>query len=697
MSQRESEAGTPEAALVEALRAHDAAIEARGGGLWLGGEPTFTDRHSSEPCWNGGALGGDKRERGLQVAAALAAAHPGAVFLRTLGRQYPGESAPRWSFGVYRRRDGAAVWRGPLDPACGGGSSSEAQAAALRDAVAARLGGRSFRCAQSLPERLVLGEVADDDPALARAPAGTVALGDAGPTDTLAERGALLFCFGVIDGAAQVDLPAADSVERFLGWLSEIAAAASEIGLAGLRLGGAPPPVDDSVWSATITPDPGVLEINGAPESSLVAYHQQLRWTYGAAAAVGLEPARLFFNGDVAPSGGGGHVTFGGPAPERSPFFRAPMLLPRLLAYANRHPALSYWFAPECVGSSSQSPRPDEVARESFDELGVALELLSRLEAPTPADLWTALAPFLADRFGNTHRTEINAEKLWNPYLPLRGRLGLVEMRALRMPPDAERAAAIAALLRALLAYLSTSEVSLELRDWGAELHDRFALPHFQRVDLDAVLGELAAAGLGLGEPLRRALRDDAHLLVGELALPAGATLRLRWAREFWPLMSDDNQPEQSSRLIDASCARLELTITSAGAMDPERAPALVVGGYRVPWGRDGDTLVRALRFRRFVPGRGLHPHVPALDPLLFDVGEQRLALHGWRPGGGSYDGLPADLAEAARRRAERFVVSARPDAPAPVPVPRSALSPWTVDLRRLPPTSGRAAEPSES
>ena len=70
---------------------------------------------------------------------------------------------------------------------------------------------------------------------------------------------------------------------------------------------------------------------------------------------------------------------------------------------------------------------------------------LQRQEDPTPEFLWASLAPFLADPSGNSHRSELNIEKLWNPYLPGRGCLGLVEFRAFRMARSAERSASIAA------------------------------------------------------------------------------------------------------------------------------------------------------------------------------------------------------------------------------------------------------------
>ena len=45
------------------LHRHDEALTALGLRVWVGGEPTFTDRFDASPEWRVGALGGDKEER----------------------------------------------------------------------------------------------------------------------------------------------------------------------------------------------------------------------------------------------------------------------------------------------------------------------------------------------------------------------------------------------------------------------------------------------------------------------------------------------------------------------------------------------------------------------------------------------------------------------------------------------------------
>ena len=234
-----------------------------------------------------------------------------------------------------------------------------------------------------------------------------------------------------------------------------------------------------------MTPDPGVIEVNGAPAPDLETFYREALATYAAAEAGGLSPVRYRFNGQVSDSGGGGQITLGGPSPEASPFFRHPGLLPRLVRYLCNHPALSYAFAGDCVGSASQGPRPDEGARERFEELQVAVDRLEARGAHvTPGELWESLAPLLVDASGNSHRAELNVEKLWNPFLPGRGKLGVVELRALRMAPTAAHLAAVAALFRALAARLQAAPYDEPLADWGAALHDQLALPSRLEADL---------------------------------------------------------------------------------------------------------------------------------------------------------------------------------------------------------------------
>jgi uncharacterized protein (DUF2126 family) len=528
---------------------------------------------------------------------------------------------------------------------------------------------------------------------LGRAPPDALAVPPAGLQDELAEQGLLLFGFDRDPaGVARIQLPLFEDCAQFQSFLALLGTAARQAGLPGLVLAGFPPPVDQTVAWTTLTPDPAVVEINMAPCPSLREFLARSRAAFRAAQACGLSPYRLYYSGFVADSGGGGQVTVGGPTPVESPFIVNLRLLPALVSYLNRHPSLSYLFAPDFVGAASQSARPDERGSDCLDELRLALDLLDRVPPADPELLWRSLSPFLADAGGNTHRAEINIEKLWNPLLPGRGRQGLVEFRALRMSHTPERLTAVAGLLRAIVAMLGHRPAREPLKRWGSELHDRFALPHFLLEDLDGVLGGLRAQGFGLAPAMENELRDHSQRLLGKARI-GNLELALKQAVEFWPLVGDAaSQEHLGARLMDASTVRVEIGLTAVQESDLE-GWGLTVQGWRLPLraAKPGLRLLGA-RYRAFAPALGLHPALPAQGPLHFVLSHPgqpealALTLHEWKPDGGPYEGEPRDLADARRRRAERCVtrrIGAAEVPPARDP-PAEALSEWCLDLRRL-------------
>ena len=699
-----------------AILAHDEAVAACGLTIWIGAEPTFTDRFSEAPEWLSEALGETKQSYACRILKRLHRQHPEALVLRTLGRQYAEEPRPRWSLGLYRRRDGVSLSDTiPPDPLSGECECDEKRLRAFWQALRNALEGEGwptcvFETDQALNLRVLFrqdGRRPQIDPQrderLTRASLHEHPIPLSGVIDELAKQGDYLLTMGcaALDGRGPslpcLELPAFSEVASFQRFTRLVGTAAQESGLPGLVWRGFPPPIDASVAWTTLTPDPAVLEINAAPVVDASEFLSMSRTLYDTAATEGLWPFRLQYHGGLSDSGGGGQFTLGGPSPKTSPFFVEPQLLPRLIRYLNQHPVLSYWFAPAYLGSHSQSPRPDENVQESFNELAVALNQLKRADNPTPEFIWRSLSPFLVDTSGNAHRSELNIEKLWNPYLPGRGCLGLVEFRAFRMPRDPQNATAIAALLRAIVAMLSRQDVVPNLVEWGNLLHDRFALPYHLRRDLAQVFADLEQAGLGLGEPIIQQLLDEGSRHQGDVEF-AGCRLEVEQAIEFWPLIGDvASQERGSSRLVDASTNRLELHLHL-----PAQPPGnlenwqLLVGTYRVPLRqeRDQDGLqgVMGLRYRSFVPWIGLHPGLEAQVPIVLTLiapGSERalrITLHEWQPAGLPYDGLPESLEEAERRRIERFVVEEIPLAEVAqvMQPPNEALSDYCLDLRRV-------------
>ena len=260
---------------------------------------------------------------------------------------------------------------------------------------------------------------------------------------------------------------------------------------------------------------------------------------------------------------------------------------------------------------------------------------------------------------------------------------------------DAESAAAIAAMLRALAVMLARQASHAAMIEWGSRLHDRFALPFYLLQDLRTVFDDLQRAGVGLGEPITRRLCADHWRHVGDVEL-AGCRLDVDLAIEFWPLLGDASEQAGGSRLVDASTKRLQLALRPCGDQDADLDGwRLLAGNYRVPLRREQDgagvVLITGLRYRAFVPWTGLHPGLGAQTPIVLYLlppgGKNglRCTLHDWQPEGTPYDGLPDDLDEARRRIAERFVIEEiTPDhAPRETTPPDDAVGDYCLDLRR--------------
>src|SRR5262249_38860888 len=186
----------------------------------------------------------------------------------------------------------------------------------------------------------------------------------------------------------------------------------AELGVDAALEGYAPPPAPDAIRIA-VTPDPGVLEVNVPPTATLREYHALVDEVFAAALHAGLHAEKYLIDGRMAGSGGGNHITLGGPTPLRSPVVRRPDLLARLVTFTQHHPCLSYLFAGLFVGPTSQAPRIDEARHETVYELELAL---ARAFEPGPdPPPWLSDLLFrhlLVDITGNTHRAEISIDKL---------------------------------------------------------------------------------------------------------------------------------------------------------------------------------------------------------------------------------------------------------------------------------------------
>ncbi|MDT5349383.1 MAG: hypothetical protein QOH91_2670, partial [Mycobacterium sp.] len=305
------------------------------------------------------------------------------------------------------------------------------------------------------------------------------------PTAMVAEvRHGLLYIF----------MPPTEALEHFVDLVARIEAAAAAANCPVVIEGYGPPP-DPRLKSTTITPDPGVIEVNVAPTASFAEQHHQLETLYEQARLARLSTESFDIDGTHGGTGGGNHITLGGVTPADSPLLRRPDLLVSLLTYWQRHPALSYLFAGRFVGTTSQAPRADEGRTEALYELEIAFAEILRLSPssgggrPQPWVTDRALRHLLTDITGNTHRAEFCIDKLYSPD-SARGRLGLLELRGFEMPPHLRMAMVQSLLVRALVAWFWDEPLRAPLIRHGANLHGRYLLPHFLIHDIADVAAD---------------------------------------------------------------------------------------------------------------------------------------------------------------------------------------------------------------
>ncbi|MBY0442534.1 MAG: transglutaminase family protein, partial [Mycobacteriaceae bacterium] len=169
------------------------------------------------------------------------------------------------------------------------------------------------------------------------------------------------------DGLLYIFIPPTEALEHFVDLVARVETAAADVDCPVVVEGYGPPP-DPRLKTVTITPDPGVIEVNVAPTATFFEEYQQLETLYDQARRARLSTEAFDVDGTHGGTGGGNHITLGGITPADSPLLRRPDLLVSLLTYWQRHPALSYLFAGRFVGTTSQAPRVDEGRIEALYE-----------------------------------------------------------------------------------------------------------------------------------------------------------------------------------------------------------------------------------------------------------------------------------------------------------------------------------------
>jgi uncharacterized protein (DUF2126 family)/transglutaminase-like putative cysteine protease len=527
---------------------------------------------------------------------------------------------------------------------------------------------------------------ADPLPAVIRAP------------DTVRELIRPSLCVQVRDGRLHVSLPYAPILADYFDLVGAVEDTSKYLKMP-VWVEGYAPAADPRLRSFTITPDPGVLEINLPPARNWDELEEISVLVDEEARRNRLNSEKFSFSGNQDATGGGSHIVIGGATVADSPILRRPDLLRSMIAFWQNHPSLSYLFSGMYVGPTSQYPRVDEARMDALYELEVAFRHLPSTDCP-PYIVDGLFRNLLADVTGNTHRAEFCVDKLFPPE-GLGLQLGLLELRAFEMPPNVRMGLLQMLLVRALVCMFWKAPFQGNLIPWGTVLHDRFMLPHFVKQDFLEVLAHLRQSGFEFETEWFTSHLEFRFPKIGSISAD-GVELELRRALEPWNVLAEETTSGGTIRNVDSSVERVQVRVSG---LTTKSRYVVACNGRRVPLQptTEPGVAVAGVRFRARKLSATLHPTIPVHAPLTFTLIDRfnggSLGQCVYRvepPEGREYTGRPASAAEALARRLERFEVINPTD---PVITPEEEMNPifpGTLDLRIPPPSPGIRVERPE-
>ncbi len=464
-------------------------------------------------------------------------------------------------------------------------------------------------------------------------------------------------CVEARDGKIHVFLPPLDRLEDYVTLIGAIEKTAESLDTPVI-IEGYEPPKDPRIQKLLVTPDPGVIEVNIHPSNNWRELIGNITELYDAARESRLAAEKFMLDGRHTGTGGGNHITLGGPTPADSPILRRPDILRSFVTFWQHHPSLSYLFSSAFVGPTSQAPRADEGRDEMLYEMEIAFEQMPDGMETKPWLVDRLMRNLLIDITGNTHRAEFCIDKLYAPG-SASGRLGILEFRGFEMPPQSRMALVQALLIRTLVARFWKKPYKKDLVRWGTQLHDKFMLPHFVWQDIKEVVSDLQEHGYDFKAEWLLPFREFRFPHYGRVSID-GIEIALSWAIEPWHVLGEEIGSFGTARYVDSSVERLQVKVDGIAG----NRYVLACNGRRVPLvstGKHGE-FVAGVRYRAWAPPSALHPTIGVNTPLHFDLIDTwngrsigGCSYHVSHPGGRSYDVFPVNAFEAETRRFSRF------------------------------------------
>jgi uncharacterized protein (DUF2126 family)/transglutaminase-like putative cysteine protease len=506
-----------------------------------------------------------------------------------------------------------------------------------------------------------------------------------GTAETATELIRPALCVQEREGRLHVFLPYVAVVADYLDLIAAVEDTCAYLGKP-VWVEGYTPPADPRLRSFSLTPDPGVLEVNLPPTGNWDDLEKLNAVLYEEALANRLIAGKFGYDGSHIATGGGSHITIGGPSLADSPVLRRPDLLRSMIAFWQNHPSLSYLFSGMYVGPTSQYPRVDEARVDALYELEVAFSQLPENGCP-PRIVDGLFRNLLVDVTGNAHRAEFCIDKMYPP----EGtglRLGLLELRAFEMAPHYRMGLVEMLLIRALVCDFWKQPFTGGLLRWGATLHDRFMLPHFVQRDFTEVLHHLRQASFLFEDKWFASHQEFRFPKIGAITVD-GMELELRQALEPWNVLAEETTSGRTGRSVDSSLERMQVKLTGIAT---DGRYVVACQGRRVPLHptETSGEAIAGIRYRARKLSAALHPTIPVHTPLVFDLIDTwkdrsvgRCTYYAGPPDGRVHSARPANAHEARERRLERFVVSVPPAEPMPAPKQEiNPIFPMTLDLR---------------